>query len=172
MSQEPAPARRTKRRYAHELFPHPDEREARPLAVEVPYLYARAIGLGIWGTDWFDVLDRKDDSSHAAMERTNSLVQATHLALLADALAQGLAGEEAWAWATERNDPEGEWRAERAEHYGVPIDQIKPYPVIAEGKWHYHHLMHESGKFTHSVRIQTPEPECEDCTEPVEGDPR
>ena len=44
MSQEPAPTRRTKRRYAHELFPHPDECEVRPLAVEVPYLYARAIG--------------------------------------------------------------------------------------------------------------------------------
>lgn len=33
----------TKRKYAHELYPHPAEGEVRPLAVEVPYLYARAV---------------------------------------------------------------------------------------------------------------------------------
>ena len=32
---------RTKRRYAHELYPHAGEYEVRPLAVEVPYLYAQ-----------------------------------------------------------------------------------------------------------------------------------
>ena len=42
--------RRTKRRYAHELYPHADEFEVRKLAVEVPYLYARAIGFEIEGT--------------------------------------------------------------------------------------------------------------------------
>ena len=45
--------RRTIRRYAHELYPHPNEYEVRALEVEVPYLYARFIGLNTFGTDWF-----------------------------------------------------------------------------------------------------------------------
>ena len=39
--------RRTIRRYAHEMYPHAEEGETRALAVEVPYLYARAVGLDV-----------------------------------------------------------------------------------------------------------------------------
>ena len=163
-----APTRRTKRRYAAELYPHAGENEIRPLAVEVPYLYACAIGLNVMETDWFEVLDREGGVRMLAIERTNALIHASHLALLADALAQDLGGQDAWDWAGVRYSPDSDWIWERAEHYGVPIEQIKPYPVIEECSWHYHHVLHESGKFTHSIRIQAPESECNDCTEPVE----
>ena len=43
---------RTKRRYAHELYPHADDFERRPLETEVPYLYARAHGIDIYGTGY------------------------------------------------------------------------------------------------------------------------
>ena len=43
MSDQIQPVRRTIRRYAHEIYPHGNEGETRDLAVEVPYLYARAI---------------------------------------------------------------------------------------------------------------------------------
>ena len=46
--------RRTIRRYAHEIYPHAALDEIRPLAAEVPYLYARAIGLEVVGTGWVD----------------------------------------------------------------------------------------------------------------------
>ena len=35
--------RRTKRRYAFELFPHADEGEVRPLSIDVPYLYGAVV---------------------------------------------------------------------------------------------------------------------------------
>ena len=45
----------SKRRYAHELYPHAEDWQTRPLTVEVPYLYARAIGYSISGTSWSKV---------------------------------------------------------------------------------------------------------------------
>lgn len=42
----------TIRKYAHELYPHAAEGEVRPLAVEVPYLYARMVGLSPFDTGW------------------------------------------------------------------------------------------------------------------------
>jgi len=90
--------RRTIRRYAHELYPHPAEGETRDLAVEVPYLYARAVGMDTWGTGSLDMLD-PDNHPYArelGYARYADLVQARHLALIADALYQGLAGQEAW----------------------------------------------------------------------------
>ena len=45
---------RTIRRYAHEIYPHPEEWEVRPLEADVPYLYAIAIGLDLNGTGWHD----------------------------------------------------------------------------------------------------------------------
>lgn len=162
--------RRTIRRYAHELYPHAGEYEVRPLAVEVPYLYAMAIGLNIWGSDWFDAFKGDGDTSGAAlmMARMLRLIDARHTALLADALLQGLSGEDAWRWAGERMDEEGSPVYERAAHYGVPIDQIKPYPVLAEATYHEHLVPSEHGH-THIVRVQRKESECPECTEPVEG---
>lgn len=55
--------RRTKRRYAHELYPH-EEGTIRPLEVEVPYLYARALGLEIGGTSWLTVEPRSIAGRH------------------------------------------------------------------------------------------------------------
>ena len=46
--------RRTKRRYAHELYPHAAEGDIRPLDVEVPYRIARAVGFDVQGTGWLN----------------------------------------------------------------------------------------------------------------------
>lgn len=182
MSKSTEAGRRTIRHYAHELYPHPDEYEVQPLAEAVPYLYARAIGLGVFGTDWFDLGNtpeaRKDEHGNfraefrLTTERANALIAARSAALHADALLQGLAGEEAWTWAESRaNDESGEWIYERAVHYGVPVDQIKPYPVLAESPTHDHH--DTTGNATGwgiVTRIDMPESECPDCTEPAQAD--
>ena len=157
-------ARRTKRRYAHELYPHPDEWEVRDLATDVPYLYARALGFETWGTGWMDATPAE------SMDRTMRLIKSRELAFVADALAQGLAGDEAWKWAQERsNDETGEWVYERAVHYGVNPSRIKPYPCGPSPTDHAHmestgDVMGE-GIVTFAVG---PEDECETCTEPVE----
>lgn len=118
------------RKYAHEIYPHPQYGLVRPLAEDVPYLYARALGLEP-GDSWHDALDSKDNARRAlAMSRTNHLVAAREIALTADALLQGLSGDEAWKWAQERaNEGSGEWIWERAVHYGVDPEAIKPYPL-------------------------------------------
>lgn len=170
-------ARRTKRRYAHELYPHPGEFEdARPLEVEVPYLYAQAIGRQIWGTAWFDLMDRYEKgtleftlAAQLTSYRSILLVETRQHALLADALLQGLSGDEAWKWAHDRMDEEGGWVWERAEHYGVPVEQIKPYPCGPERGEHDHPVPHEKLGVV-LQRIDCPESECEDCTEPVPSD--
>ena len=161
--------RRTKRRYAHELYPHADEYEVRPLSVEVPYLYARAVGMGIFDTDWFDLTRADEATRRLASTRTLSLIDARQKALLADALLQGLTGDEAWQWAESRYDEEGGWVYDRAIHYGVPVHLIKHYPVLAEPITHDH--MSSTGDSTGSGivnRIDCPESKCETCTEPVD----
>lgn len=164
--------RRTIRRYAHELHPAGGECEVRDLAVEVPYLYARAQGLEVDGTSWFDMLhnDQPDDTRHLAVDRTNILVQAAQLALLADALLQGLTGQEAWEWAERRSggDVIGEWVWERGTHYGVDLARIKPYPCGPEPT-HHDHMASTGNVLGHGVitRIECPESECPDCTEPI-----
>lgn len=152
--------RRTIRRYAHELYPHPDEWEVRPLSVEVPYLYARAIGLNVWGTAWLDTQGRESS------DRILILLDARQKALLADALLQGLAGDAAWAWAADRCDEAGEVVHDRAVHYGIPVSLIKPYPCGPEPGHHEH--MASTGDVTgHGIvtRIDCPESECPTCTE-------
>lgn len=152
----------TKRKYAHELYPHPPEDGARPLAVEVPYLYARAIGYEIHGTGWFDVEPRS-----AAIERTEYLIAARHMALIADALLQGMAGDEAWEWAALRaNEESGEWIGERSEVYGVPYFDIKPYPCGPEPEHHNHYGPENARGFRVVTRVQGKESECDECTEP------
>lgn len=161
MSDQIQPVRRTIRRYAHELYPHGNEGETRDLAVEVPYLYARAIGLDVWGTSWND---RGIERAHA---RTQELIAARHIAFLADALLQGLAGQEAWEWADQRAwDETGEWAYDRASHYGVPVAQIKPYACGPEPDHHDH--MASTGDVTgygRVARVDCPESECPTCTE-------
>lgn len=153
--------RRTKRRYAHELHPHGEEFEIRPLAVEVPYLYARAIGFEVRGTSWFDSV------SETTGARTTQMLDARSIALMADAMHQGLAGQEAWEWAESRMDESGEWIYERAKHYGVEIDRIKPYPCGPEPDHHDHDGPADARGWRLVTRVQGKESECEECTEPV-----
>lgn len=156
--------RQTKRKYAHELYPHPSDDEVRPLTVDVPYLYARAIGFEVRGTGWFDVEPRSE-----AGERTMYLIEARYLALVADALLQGLTGDEAWTWATERaNDETGEWIGNRSEVYGVDYYAIKPYPCGPEPEHHDHLGPEDRRGFRLVTRVQGKESECEECTEPVD----
>ena len=163
---------RTKRRYAHELYPHAGEYELRPLAVEVPYLYAQAVGLAIFGTDWFDAFKGKGDKVGAVLttQRTMRLLDARHAALLADAIHQGLTGDEAWEWATSRYDEEGGWVYDRAKHYGVPVEKIKPYPVLDEPDRHDHYGWAEALGWRTVTRVEGRESDCPECCEPDEAE--
>lgn len=159
--------RRTKRRYAHELFPAGDEWEVRPLAVEVPRLYARAMGFEVDGTGWYDLIGSGPEGSRVAGNRTLQLVDLRHIAFLADAMAQGLTGEVAWTWAEEHaRDESGELAWERAEHYGVRPQAIKPYPCGPEPDHHDHYSNQEdrSGVVT---EVAGSESACDVCTELV-----
>lgn len=166
-------ARRTIRRYAHELYPHPDEGQVRPLATEVPYLYARAMGFSTQGTGWHDLFDSGDYTT--ANARTHEYILAAEVAFLADALHQGLTGDEAWTWVMERvgyGDSIGEWVWQRAEHHGVDPHRIKPYPCGPDPTHHDH--MASTGNVMGVgivTTIPVPEDECETCTEPVEEEP-
>jgi hypothetical protein len=158
------PERRTKRRYAHELYPHAEEGETRPLTVEVPYLYARAIGFEIAGTSWFDVEPRT-----LAGDRTMHLIAARQMALLADALLQGMAGDAAWGWADLRASEEsGEWIWERSQVYGVDWDAIKPYPCGPEPDRHDHLSEPDARGGRRVTWVHIKESECDACTEPVD----
>lgn len=158
--------RRTKRRYAHELYPGGDEWEVRTLEVEVPRLYARAMGFEVEGTSWFDLLGSSPEASRQATSRTIQLVDARRIAFLADAIMQGLTGDAAWSWAEQHShDESGELAWERAEHYGVNPYAIKPYPCGPEPTTHDHY-----SNGTHGVVTVIPlrETECADCTEPAD----
>jgi hypothetical protein len=160
---EQATTRRTKRRLAHELYPSAEEFETRPLAVEVPYLYARAIGMDLYGTGWSDT---QSEDLKLAGQRTIILGAARSQAFLADALLQGMTGDEAWAWADQRSwNYEGESLYERATHYGVPVDQIKPYPCGPELAYHYHDSEPDKRGNRWSKRVDVKESECPECTE-------
>ncbi|HOW00986.1 MAG TPA: hypothetical protein PLY19_05895 [Rhodoglobus sp.] len=164
---------RTKRRYAHELYPHADEYEVRPLAVEVPYLYAQAIGHETRGTDWLTVWKGKGDKVGAILtaQRTMRMIDARHAALLADAIHQGLTGDEAWEWAASRScDEEGGWVYDRAKHYGVPVEKIKPYPVLDEPDRHDHYGESDAHGWRTVTRVEGRESECPECCEPDDAE--
>lgn len=177
MADQTQNARRTIRRFAHELYPHPGEWEIQPLAQAVPYLYARAVGLNVHGTDWFDLWrpehkqtepERAELTIRLTTARTLEMVAARSAALHADALLQGLSGSEAWEWAESRAaDETGEWVYERAVFYGVPVEQIKPYPVLAERDQHDHLDDPDARGWRTVHRIDGKESECPDCTETV-----
>lgn len=168
-------AMRTKRRYAHELYPHPDEDEIRTLAVEVPYLFARALGLDVHGTGWFVRPERGTDAYKAhvreSTDRTMLMIAAGQRALIADALLQGMAGQDAWQWAEERcgSDTLGEWLWERAVHYGVDPDVIKPYPCGPEPDHHDHYEPINGSTSRRVIRAAGREADCADCCEPLDG---
>lgn len=155
------PTRRTKRRYAHELYPHAEEWEVRLLEVEVPYLYARAIGFDVRGTGWFAHVQPESNN------RTMQMINAHQAALMADAMLQGLTGQEAWAWASERMTDDGGWIYERAMHYGVDPDRIKPYPCGPTPDHHDHLGAPDTRGWQTVTRAPGAEEDCEECTEPV-----
>ena len=153
--------RRPKRRYAHELYPHAEEGETRPLEVEVPYLYARAVGFDVEGTSWLD-------DPRSGYDRVEILICAQSAALIADALLQGLAGQEAWNYAHgHMADTQTEMIWERAAHYGVPVDQIKPYPCGPEPDRHNHLDPPDARGWQTVHRIEGRESDCPECTEEV-----
>ena len=153
-------ARRTKRRYAHELYPHAEEGEIRSLVVDVPYWYSRMVGLELMGTNWSSVEPRSLGGA-----RVQDFISAARIALLADALAQGITGDEAWAWATERVTDDMECAYDRAVHYGVPLRAIKPYPCGGEPDRHDHLGNPDARGMQIVTRIDGPESDCDECTE-------
>lgn len=163
MTIENEATRRTKRRYAHELYPHGNAIETRLLEVEVPYLYARAIGFDVRGTGWFKAARPEGG------DRTHHMVNAQMIALMADAMHQGLTGQAAWDWADSRMTDDGELIYERAVHYSVDPDAIKPYPCGPTPK-HHEHLSPFMNGYRTVTRAPGAEEDCEECTEPVEAE--
>jgi hypothetical protein len=161
---ETTPARRTKRRYAHELYPHAEEWQTRLLEVEVPYLYARAIGFDVRGTGWFNTEHKESNA------RTYDLINSQQIALMADAMHQGLTGQAAWDWADSRMTDDGSWVYERAMHYGVDPDRIKPYPCGPTPDHHDHLAAPDSRGWQTVTRTPGAEDDCEECTEPTESE--
>ena len=164
------PTRRTKRRYAHELYPPAEEYETRPLTVEVPTLYAHALGLEVHGTDWYDLTRTKTELRLSGL-RVVQLVEARRVAFLADALLLGMTGDQAWQWANENTMEEsGEIVYGRAVHYGIKPDLIKPYPVLDERQQHEHWSPRDKNGMSFLIEmVAGPESECERCTELVEA---
>lgn len=160
--------RRTKRRYAHELYPHANEGDIRLLDVEVPYRIARAVGFDVQGTGWLE----DDVDPKLSGDRTMQMINESKLALLAIALHKGMTGDAAWGW-VESGMGDGEfWRLhEEAAKYGVDTYAIKPYPCGPERDQHDHlsepHFRYGMESRT-VTRVQGKESECEECTEVVE----
>ena len=112
---------------------------------------------------------RFDQPNPEAGARTLAFIDSARIALLADALAQGMTGDEAWAWADQRvtDDMEAAW--DRAIRHGVPVEQIKPYPCGPEPEQHNHEgQVIEALGWRESARVAGRESDCAECTEPVE----
>lgn len=162
--------RRTRRRFAHELYPEPGDGAS--LEESARYWLARASGLNVWGTDWLDLMDAPNPLSRKlAWMRAEVLVRTRHIALLADVLASGLTGQEAWTEAAEMaSDETGEIVWDRAVAHGIDPDRIKPYPVVAEPDHHRHWTPRDPrGVRVLIGTIDGKESECPDCTEEVES---
>lgn len=160
--------RRTKRRYAHELYPHAEEWETRPLDVEVPYRLARAVGFDVQGTSWF--YGETPEDHRRTGERTMAMLNESRLALLTVALHKGMTGDAAWEWVDSHLHEEMELLYEACQEYGVDVGLIKPYPCGPEPDHHDHlgetHLW--NGLEARTVtRVDGKESECEECTEEI-----
>lgn len=155
--------RRTKRRYAHELYPDPDgSHTPGPLNRVVPHLYARALGLSVVGTMW------SAQAPAVSAARSVDVVNARMIAALVDAISQGFMGQRAYDWAYAiASDETGEVVWDRAVEYGIDPYGIRPYPCGPEANYHYHYgpADHYGVRIGRSVHGR--ESECEACTEPV-----
>lgn len=110
--------------YAHEVYPHPNDGiDAGPLLDDLRYQLARTIALG--GAEYGG-----GDFSRAYVERINLVVAERHVACLMVALAKGLTGQEAHAFAhAYAGDESGEVIYDFATEFGVELDRIKAYEV-------------------------------------------
>lgn len=157
----------TRRKYADELFPEAEVDAcggSGKLSAELPYLYARAIGLEVHGTDWLDLHRNSDKAVQMlTVNRVEALDQARRIALLADAIFQGMTGQEAWDWADCRADEDGNEVRQRARHFGVDVAGIRPYPVLSEPDHHTH--LDPAGR---QVLARVKESQCPQCCEPEE----
>lgn len=161
--------RRTKRRFAHELYPHPEEGEARDLAVDARYLLAMAIGTQV-DREWHDLVSEGGESARLASDRTMLHLATCDIAFLAVALADGRSGQDAWDWARRaRGDEYDELIYEAAERYGVDWDTIKPYPIRSEPDTHEHWTERNAhgSRTLLDYRVLGKESDCDECTEPV-----
>lgn len=163
--------RRTIRRYAHELYPHPDDWEVRPLAVDVRYALAQAIGTKI-EREWHDLIDAGGESARLAADRTMYHLARCEIALLAVALHEGLGGEDVWEFAQERASDEVDtivW--EYAVKYGIDPDAIKPYAIRSEPDSHQHWAPRDERGWRTLLehRVEGKESECAVCTEAVDA---
>lgn len=122
-------------KYAHEIVPHPDEGESRPLGTVVRYHYAQALA---WHLAFAEVI-RVGELGPRLDFALSQYLSHTHLAFLHDALAQGLADQGAADWAAVRIHPESpELVWERAVHYGLDPDEIRAYETTREAKGDNH----------------------------------
>lgn len=161
--------RRTKRRYAHELYPHSEEWVTRPLEVEVPYRIARAVGFQVEGTSWF--YGETQEDHRRTGERTMQMLNETRIALLAVALHKGMTGDEAWAWVDSHLHEEMEQLYQSCKEYGVDVDRIKPYPCGPEPDHHDHlgdSYWRGGIEYRAVTRVEGKESECEECTVLIE----
>ena len=116
----------TEKKYAHEIMPHPEEGEAKPLDYLVRYHYAQAMA---WHLTFADVLDSPGPRFDLALSQ---YLHHAHLGFLHDALRQGMDGQEAVGWVADRNHSESvEWVWERAVACDLNPDEIKAYIVRA-----------------------------------------
>lgn len=112
-------------KYAHEIVPHPEEGEVVDLPILVRYHYTQAQA---WHLSFAESINGDFDFP------LSQYLGHAHLAFLHDALLQGLSGQEAADWASVRHHSESaELVWERADHYGINPDQIRPYSTERKG---------------------------------------
>lgn len=110
-------------KYAHDIEPHPEEGEAVPLETLARYHYAQAQA---WHLAFADAIGT--DGMPAADFPLSQYLGHSHRALIFDALAQGLNGQEVANWSSTRNHSESaEWIWERGVVYGLNPEEIRPY---------------------------------------------
>ena len=59
---------------------------------------------------------------------------------------------------------------DRAKHYGVPVEKIKPYPVLDEPDRHDHYGEPDARGWRTVTRVEGRESECPECCEPDDAE--
>lgn len=104
--------------FAHELYPPFKAGEHPPLSAQVPWLYARAVGLSSGGWQGKARMRQRQD--------------AAFVAILADMRLRGVDERDALRWASDFSTAKRqEFVRLRAKAYGVPVEQIRTYQTSA-----------------------------------------